>query len=75
MGHKQGDKGKGAIGTVKTVGGFYMMFKGTVEAFDKLLVGRNSWDSLSRFWSPMTLRCCREGFSDLSALRKWIPAG
>lgn len=39
MGHKQDDKGESTIGAVKTMGRFYMVFKGPVEAFDELLVG------------------------------------
>jgi len=39
MGHKQDDKGERTIGAVKTVGRFYMVFKGAVESFDELLVG------------------------------------
>jgi len=39
MGHKQGDQGKSTIGAVKAVGRFYMVFKGSVESFDELLVG------------------------------------
>ena len=39
MGHKEGDKGESTIGTVKTVGRLYMVFKGPVESFDELLVG------------------------------------
>ncbi len=39
MGNKEGDKGESPIGTVKAVGGFYMVFKGAVESFDELLVG------------------------------------
>jgi len=39
MGHKQGDQGESTIGAVKAVGRFYMVFKGSVESFDELLVG------------------------------------
>ncbi len=39
MGHKQGDQGKSTIGAVKAVGRFNMVFKGSVESFDELLVG------------------------------------
>ena len=39
MGHKQGDKGECAMDAVKAVGRFYMVFEGSVESFDELLVG------------------------------------
>ena len=39
MGHKQGDQGECTIDAVKAVGRFYMVFKGSVESFDELLVG------------------------------------
>ena len=39
MGDKQGDKGEGTVGAVKAMGRFYMVFKGSIESFDELLVG------------------------------------
>ena len=39
MGHKQGGKGECAIDAVKSMGRFDMVFEGSVESFDKLLVG------------------------------------
>ncbi len=38
MGHKQGGKGQCAIGAVKAVGRFDMVFEGSVESFHELLV-------------------------------------
>ena len=39
MGHKEGGQGECAIDTVKPVGRFDMVFEGSVETFDELLVG------------------------------------
>ena len=39
MGYKQGGKGECAIAAVKPVGRFYVVFEGSVESFDELLVG------------------------------------
>ena len=39
MGHKEGGQGECAIDTVKPVGRFDMVFIGTVESFDELLIG------------------------------------
>ena len=39
MGDKEDNKGPGALDAVKAMRWFYMVFKGPVESFDKLLVG------------------------------------
>ena len=39
MGYKERGKREWAIDTVKPVGWFYMVFEGSVESFDELLVG------------------------------------
>lgn len=49
MGYKQGGQGEGTVNTVKPVGRFDMVFKGSVESFDELLVGSVSLGLISRF--------------------------
>ena len=39
MSHKQGDQGECPINAVKAVGRFDMVFEGSVESLDELLVG------------------------------------
>ena len=38
MGYKEGNKGKSAIGAIKPMRRFYMVFEGSVEPLDELLV-------------------------------------
>jgi hypothetical protein len=38
MGYKEGNKGKSAIGAIKPMRRFYMVFEGSVESFNELLV-------------------------------------
>ena len=38
MGYKEGNKGKSTIGAIKPMRRFYMVFEGSVESFDELLV-------------------------------------
>ena len=39
MGHKEGGQGDCAIGAIKPVGRLDMVFKGSVEPFNELLIG------------------------------------
>lgn len=62
MGDKEDNEGPGALDAVKAVRWFYMVFKGSVESFDKLLVGSVGLGLTVEILEP----------DDLSMLQQWI---